>query len=127
MRAWLYCRVANGWDSDASDHLALQKTELERYCQEHGMTIVGTTTVTGSGKDELGELIHSAAEQDAFDVLAAVSISRFGRDIRGVLQMGQELSQCGKGLCFVKEDICTLSDALTEHDDVTLEMGGQSL
>lgn len=78
MRAWLYCRVANGWDSDASDHLALQKTELERYCQEHGMTIVGTTTVTGSGKDELGELVHSAAEQDAFDVLAAVSISRIG-------------------------------------------------
>ena len=38
MRAWLYCRVANGWDADASDHLALQKTELERFCAEHNIS-----------------------------------------------------------------------------------------
>lgn len=127
MRAWLYCRVANGWDADASDHLALQKTELERFCAEHNMTVAGTTMVTGSGRDELRELVHKAVEQDAFDVLAAVSISRIGRDILGVLQIGQELSQCGKGLCLVKEDICTLTDALVEHSDDTLEMGGQTL
>ena len=83
--------------------------------------------VTGNGRDELLELAHNAVEQDTFDVLAAVSISRFGGDIRGILQMGQELSQCGKGLCLVEEDICTLTDALVEHSDDTLEMGGQTL
>ena len=127
MRAWLYCRVANGWDADARDHLELQKTELERFCAEHSLTVVGTTMVTGNGRDELLELVNNAVEQDTFDVLAAVSISRIGRDILGVLQIGQELSQCGKGLCLVKEDICTLTDALMEHSDDTFEMGGQTL
>lgn len=70
LRAWLYCRAANGWDTDASDHLALQKTELERFCAEHGLTIVGTTMVTGNGRDELREPVHNAVEQDTFDVLA---------------------------------------------------------
>ena len=107
--------------------MALQKKELERFCAEHGLTVAGATMVTGNGRDELLELAHNAVEQDTFDVLAAVSISRFGGDIRGILQMGQELSQCGKGLCLVKEDICTLTDALVEHSDDTLEMGGQTL
>lgn len=127
MRAWLYCRVANGWSADASDHLALQKTELERFCAEHDLTIVGTTLVTGNGRDELLELAHNAVEQDTFDVLAAVSISRFGGDIRGILQIGQELSQCGKGLCLVKENICTLPDVLAEQTINNTEMGGQML
>lgn len=127
MRAWLYCRVVNGWDSDASDHLALQNKELERFCAEHGLTVAGTTMVTGSGRDELLELVRNAVEQDTFDVLAAVSISRFGGDIRGTLQMGRELSQCGKGLCCVKEGICTLPGLLAEHTADTFEMGGQTL
>lgn len=84
MRAWLYCRVANGWDADASDHLALQKTELERFCVEHNMTVAGTTMVTGSGRDELRELVHNAVELDTFDVLAAVSISRAGGDLLAI-------------------------------------------
>lgn len=115
MRAWLYCRVANGWDTDASDHLALQKKELERFCAEHNLSVAGTTMVTGNGKEELLELVHNAVEQNTFDVLAAVSISRFGGDILRILQMSQELSQCGKGLYFVKENICTLSDTLVEQ------------
>lgn len=127
MRAWLYCRAANGWDADASDHLALQKAELERFCAEHNMTVVGTTMVTGSGRDELLELVHNAVEQDTFDVLAAVSISRFGGDIRGIFQMGQELSQCGKGLCLVKEHICTLPDMLADQATDKTELGGQKL
>ncbi len=127
MRAWLYCRVANGWDADASDHLALQKMELERFCAEHGLTVAGTTMVTGSGRDELLELVHNAVEQDTFDVLAAVSVSRFGGDIRWVLQRGQELSLCGKGLCFVKENICTLPDVLSEQATDNIEMEGQTL
>ena len=39
MRAWLYCRVTNGWDADSRDHLALQKAELERFCAEHDLTV----------------------------------------------------------------------------------------
>ena len=59
MRAWLFCRVTNGWDADSRDHLALQKAELERFCAEQGLTVVGATMVTGSGKNELQELVHS--------------------------------------------------------------------
>ena len=119
--------MANGWDADASDHLALQKKELERFCAEHGLTVAGATMVTGNGRDELLELAHNAVEQDTFDVLAAVSISRFGGDIRGILQIGQELSQCGKGLCLVRENICTLPDVLAEQAADNIEMGGQML
>lgn len=127
MRAWLYCRVANGWDSDASDHLALQKTELERFCAEHDLTVAGATLVTGSGKDELRELVHSAIEQNTFDVLAAVSISRLGGDIRRVLQVGQDLSHYDKGLYLVKDNICTVPNMLTQRTSENVEMGGQSL
>lgn len=127
MRAWLYCRVANGWDSDASDYLALQKAELERFCAEHGLTVTGTTLVTGSGRDELRELVHSAIEQNTFDVLAAVSISRLGGDIRRVLQVGQDLSQYGKGLYLVKDNICTVPNMLTQRTSENVEMGGLSL
>ena len=127
MRAWLYCRVANGWDSDASDYLALQKAELERFCAEHDLTVAGATLVTGSGKDELRELVHSAIEQDSFDVLLTVSTSRLSRDIRTALHVSRELFQCGKGLCLVKENICTLPGVLAEQSSDTVEMGGLSL
>lgn len=127
MRAWLYCRVANGWDADARDYLALQKAELERFCKDHDLTVAGNTMVTGNGRDELRELVHSAVEQDTFDILVAVSITRFGEDIRGILQIGQRLSQCGKGLCLVKENICSLPDVLVENTPDTLDMGGQIL
>lgn len=102
MRAWLYCRVANGWDSDASDHLALQKTELET-------------------------LVQNGIAQDSFDVLLTVSASRLSRDIRTALHVSRELFQCGKGLCLVKENICTLPGVLTEQPTDTVEMGGLSL
>lgn len=127
MRAWLYCRVTNGWDADSRDNLELQKAELERFCAEHNLTVAGATLVTGSGKDELRELIHSAIEQNTFDVLAAVSISRLGGDIRRVLQVGQNLSQYGKGLYLVKDNICTVPNMLTERTSENVEMGGQSL
>ena len=100
MRAWLYCRVANGWDSDASDHLALQKTELEHFCTEHDLTIVGTSMTTGSGENELKTLVQNGIEQDSFDVLLTVSTSRLSRDIRTALHVSRELFQCGKGLCL---------------------------
>jgi len=127
MRAWLYCRVANGCDSDASDHLALQKTELEHFCTEHDLTIVGTSMTTGSGENELKTLVQNGIAQDSFDVLLTVSASRLSRDIRTALHVSRELFQCGKGLCLVKENICTLPGVLAEQSTDTVEMGGLSL
>ena len=40
-----------------------------------------------------------------------------------MLSTGRELSQCGKGLYFVKENICTLSDALVEQASDNVEIG----
>lgn len=127
MRAWLYCRVANGWDSDASDHLALQKAELERFCAEHNLTIAGTSMTVGNGENELETLVQNGIEQDSFDVLLTVSASRLSRDIRTALHVSRELFQYGKGLCLVKENICTLPGVLTEQPTDTVEMGGLSL
>ncbi|WP_217957898.1 recombinase family protein [Acutalibacter muris] len=130
MRAWLFCRVANGWDSDARDYLALQKAELEHFCNEHDLTVVGTTDTTGNGKDELKALVRNGIEQDSFDVLVAISASRFGRDVFEILQHCQELGDNGKGMCFVKESLCTLPGVITEQSTDTAdlhEMGGQSL
>ena len=73
-RAWLYCRVGNGWDADATDYLNLQKTQLEQFCQEHGLTIAGSAIVTGNGKREIRELVQSGIERNSFDVLAVLSI-----------------------------------------------------
>ena len=52
-----------------------------------------------------------------------IRVSRFGGNIRDVLSTGRELSQCGKGLYFVKENICTLSDALVEQASDNVEIG----
>ena len=107
MRAWLYCRVTNGWDADSRDHLALQKAELERFCAEHDLTVAGATMVTGSGKKELQELVHSGVEQDTYDVLVGISATRFGGDILSLLQTGKALTEQGKGICMVRENIST--------------------
>lgn len=130
MRAWLYCRVANGWDADARDYLALQKAELERFCKEHDLTVAGTTMVTGNGRDELQELVHSGIEQDAFDVLVGISATRFGQDILSLLQLGKLLTEEGKGICMVRENISTHPNIVLKSGDETLElqeMGGLSL
>lgn len=130
MRAWLFCRVANGWDADARDHLALQKAELERFCKEHDLTVAGATMVTGNGRDELKKIVSTGIEQDSYDVLAAVSASRLGRDILGLLQIGEILTQHGKGLCLVKDGLSThpnlILESTTEPED-SPEMGGQAL
>lgn len=130
MRAWLYCRVTNGWDADSRDHLALQKTELERFCAEHDLTVAGVTMVTGSGIKELHELIHSGIEQDAYDVLVGVSATRFGGDILGLLQTGKALAEQGKGICMVRENISTHPDIVLQsvsEPSESQEMGGVSL
>ena len=130
MRAWLYCRVTNGWDVDSKDHLALQKAELERFCAEHDMTVAGATIVTGSGKKELQELVHSGIEQDAFDVLVGISATRFSGDILSLLQTGKALTERGKGICMVRENISTHPDIDLQSVSEPLEsqeIGGLSL
>lgn len=130
MRAWLFCRVTNGWDADSRDHLALQKAELERFCAEQGLTVVGATMVTGSGKNELQELVHSGVEQDAYDVLVGISATRFGGDILSLLQTGKALTEQGKRICMVRENISTHPDIVLQNANETLEsqeIGGLSL
>lgn len=130
MRAWLFCRVTNGWDADSRDHLTLQKAELERFCAEQGLTVAGATMVTGSGKKELQELVHSGVEQDAYDVLVGISATRFGGDILSLLQTGKALTEQGKGICMVRENISTHPDIVLQSVSETLEsqeMGGLSL
>lgn len=130
MRAWLFCRVANGWDADAHDYLAMQKAELERFCKEHDLSVAGATMVTGNGRDELEKLVDTGIERDSYDVLAAVSASRFGQDILGLRQIGEMLTQHGKGLCLVKDGLSThpslILESIAEPED-SPEMGGQSL
>ena len=81
---------------------------------------------TGSGENELKTLMQNNIAQDSFDLLT-VSASRLSRDIRTALHVSRELFQCGKGLCLVKENICTLPGVLTEQTTDTVEMGGLSL
>ena len=130
MRAWLFCRVANGWDADANDYLAMQKAELERFCKEHDLSVAGTTMVTGNGRDELEKLVDTGIERDSYDVLAAVSASRFGGDILSLLQTGKALTEQGKGICMVRENISTHPDIVLQNASETLEsqeIGGLSL
>lgn len=125
-----FCRVTNGWDADSRDHLALQKAELERFCAEQGLTVVGATMVTGSGKNELQELVHSGVEQDAYDVLVGISATRFGGDILSLLQTGKALTEQGKRICMVRENISTHPDIVLQNASETLEsqeIGGLSL
>ena len=75
------------------------------------MTVAGATMVTGSGKKELQELVHSGIEQDAFDVLVGISATRFGGDILSLLQTGKALAEQGKGICIVKENISKIGRA----------------
>ena len=130
-RAWLYCRVANGLDENTSVFLEGQKLRLERFCAEHDMMIAGTSLVTGNGADELRELLRCGIEDDSFDVIVTVSTSRLARATPDLFQIVNDLKQHGKGLCAVKDDIILMPDFSLDkdhqHDEGTIEMGGQSL
>lgn len=130
-RAWLFCRVADGQGPDSQRTLEMQKAQLEQFCAEHDLAIAGTSMVTGKGVTELRELAHSGIEQDSFDMIVGTSASRFGRDTFEILKVLNDLAMYGKGLCMVQEGITNMPGFSLEkdgqHDDESIELGGQSL
>lgn len=101
-RAWLYCRVADDWSEETQNILEMQKAGLERFCAEHDLAITGTSMVTGKGVDELRELFQHGIEQDIFDLVVTLSVSRLARDTREIIKTVDGLTQHGKGYCMVK-------------------------
>lgn len=107
-RAWLYCRVENGWDWDSYEFMELQKDSLKQFCQEHDLEVSGTTTAIGNTISELEQVVNCGIAQDTFDVLVVTSSILIGRSLTDLFRITEQLAAPGKGLCMVQDNISTI-------------------
>ena len=94
--AWIYCRI----DAPEDSHGALkgQYEQLERYAEQMGFTVVGSSQDLCSGLrfDRPGLLaVQEAAKAGDCDVLLVVSFSHIGRDVAETADFIRSLSDCG--------------------------------
>ena len=97
--AWIYCRI----DAPEDTHGALkgQFEQLERYAEQMGFAVVGSSQDLGSGlnmeRPGLLTVLEAVKAQDA-QVLLVTSISRIGRDTASTIDFIQSLNDCGAGV-----------------------------
>ena len=94
--AWIYCRI----DAPEDAHGALkgQYEQLERYAEQMGFTVVGSSQDLCSGLrfDRPGLLaVQEAAKAGDCEVLLVASVSRIGRDAAMTAEFIRSLSDCG--------------------------------
>lgn len=94
--AWIYCRI----DAPEDTHGALkgQYEQLERYAEQMGFTVVGSSQDLGSGLrfDRPGLLaVRDAAKVGDCEVLLVASVNRIGRDMEKAAEFIRNLSDCG--------------------------------
>lgn len=94
--AWIYCRI----DAPEDMHSALkgQYEQLERYAEQMGFPIVGSSQDLGSGLqlDRPGLLaVRDAASAESFQTLLVTSVSRIGRDAATTIGFIQGLNEAG--------------------------------
>lgn len=103
--AWIYCRI----DAPEDTHGALkgQYEQLERYAEQMGFTVVGSSRDLGSGTHKISTGLQTAidaAKTGAFSILLVTSIARLERE-----------SVCVEPICYT----------LAYHDIHVLAAGGQ--
>lgn len=99
-RAWLYCRVANL--SEAVNALELQERQLQEYCTQKDIEIIGITKYQGSGlqiSDALRNTVLPKAEQGEFDILLCTKADRIGRNTNQVFDFIKEINELGVSVC----------------------------
>lgn len=94
--AWIYCRI----DAPEDTHGVLkgQYEQLERYAEQMGFAVVGSSQDLGSGSslDRPGLLaVWEAAKAGDAQVLLVTSISRIGRDAAKTTDFIRTLGNCG--------------------------------
>lgn len=94
--AWIYCRI----DAPEDTHGVLkgQYEQLERYAEQMGFAVVGSSQDLGSGSslDRPGLLaVREAAKAGDAQVLLVTSISRIGRDTVKTTDFIRTLGNCG--------------------------------
>lgn len=95
-RAWIYCRI----DAPEDTHGALkgQYEQLERYAEQMGFAVVGSSQDLGNGLrlDRPGlQVVQEAAKAMDIQVLLVASISRIGSDVAQTAEFVRSLSDCG--------------------------------
>lgn len=94
--AWIYCRI----DAPEDTHGALkgQYEQLERYAEQMGFAVVGSSQDLGSGLrlDRPGLLaVRDAANAESFQTLLVASVSHIGRDMAQTAEFIRSLTSCG--------------------------------
>lgn len=94
--AWIYCRI----DAPEDMHGALkgQYEQLERYAEQMGFAVVGSSQDLGSGAslDRPGLLaVREAAKAKTAEVLLVTSISRIGRDAASLTEWISAMNDSG--------------------------------
>ena len=109
-----YCRVSTG-SAEQEESLTAQREHYEDYIKSnpdwefaglyYDEAVSGTST---ERREALAKMLEDA-KQGKIDFILTKSISRFSRNKIDCLNMTRELSACGVGIYFEKENINTLT------------------
>lgn len=96
--AWIYCRI----DAPEDTHGVLkgQYEQLERYAEQMGFAVIGSSQDLGSGlsMERPGLMaVREAVKAGNTQVLLVVSVSRIGRDTDSTIEFISTMN--GSGVC----------------------------
>lgn len=117
MRAAIYARVSTADKQDVS----MQIRELQEFAKSRGWEIVGTYsdegyTGTNTRRPMLQQLLKDANARK-FDTVLVWRLDRFGRSLRELVTMLQDLTEVGVEFCSLKDalDMTTAGGKLFAH------------
>ena len=124
-RAWLYSRIDA--PDDAHGHLKNQEKALFDYAEQMGMTVAGTSSDLGSGRDfdrpGLAQLT-AAAREGRYDVLLVKSLGRLGRDFDATGDLIERLNEQGVKVCSPLEGEISLDWPQFAERNAGMKQGG---
>ncbi len=109
-RAVGYVRVSSKAQAEKGESLTTQRDGIKRYIEAHEWTLVeifadeGISGGSVKRRPDLQRLLSEAREK-SFDVVVIHRLSRLGRSARDLLNIVNELNECGVKLCSIKDQV----------------------
>lgn len=109
VRTALYIRVSTVKQAEEGNGLAAQRSELDKYCEIQGWAVSPDHIFVDAGvsgkTDERPafQAMMAAAKAGRVQRIVATKLDRIARNLKNLLQMVDELKQCGCALVIKKE------------------------
>lgn len=117
-KAWIYIRVAK----DSEDAVQHQKEQLEQYCRDNNLLVIGSTETNHAGEAAQAQFDRALNEmlRNTPDVMVVESASKLARNTVEALAMVRALESMGIDFHTVR-DGCLSRSASELHDDMSAD------